>query len=60
MDDNAPQKALTWDDLANLYKEKTGRTARIRPMDEILKWATKHPDFYVDNDGYLYHRGFDK
>lgn len=36
-------KFLTWDDLADLYKERTGGRARIRPMSEIYDWAAAQP-----------------
>jgi hypothetical protein len=39
---------LTWEDLADFYKEKTGGTARIQPMDTIYKWATKQKEIKVD------------
>lgn len=42
-------KALTWDDLADLYdKEHTGRPARTLPMDAVFMWAKNQTDkFYV-------------
>ena len=37
-------KALTWDDLADLYPG----TARIKPMQEVFDWAANQTDrFYV-------------
>jgi hypothetical protein len=49
--------AITWDELADIYKKHTGRSARIHPMSEVLKWAESQPKlFYVDNEGYLYLR----
>jgi hypothetical protein len=46
--------ALTWDDLAKLYKERTGRTARIRSMDSIFNWALSQKDIHEDpNEGTL-------
>ena len=37
-------KALTWDELADLYPG----TARIRPMQDVFDWAAKQTDrFYV-------------
>jgi len=33
-------KALTWDDLANLYdKTSHGRPARTLPMEKVFDWA---------------------
>jgi hypothetical protein len=40
-------KALTWDQLADLYPGK----ARIRPMDEVFEWFEKQTDKYkVDEE----------
>lgn len=47
-------KSLTWDDLADLYKERTGGRARIQPMDNIYNWAIKQPDIKVNEDSSLY------
>ena len=46
-------KYLTWDDLADLYKERTGGKARIRPMDEIYDWAVSQPDIKETDDGLI-------
>ena len=46
-------KSLTWDDLADFYKQKTGGRARIRPMDEIYEWAKKQPEIKVNKDSSL-------
>ena len=46
-------KYLTWDDLADLYKERTGGKARIRPMDEIYDWAVSQPDIEETDDGLI-------
>lgn len=46
-------KYLTWDDLADLYKERTGGRARIRPMDEIYDWAVSQPDIKKTDDGLI-------
>ena len=43
-------EALTWDDLANIYKNCTGRNARVRPMNEILEWAEKQTDKFCWSD----------
>lgn len=36
-------KALTWDELADLYPGK----ARIRPMEDVFAWAEKQTDRFV-------------
>lgn len=36
-------KALTWDELADLYPG----TARIRPMEEVFEWAEKQTDRFA-------------
>ena len=46
-------KYLTWDDLADLYGERTGGTARIRPMDEIYDWAVSQPDIKETGNGLI-------
>jgi len=46
------KKALTWDDLANIYDKETGGTARIKTMASIAAWAVKRKDlFNVETDG---------
>ena len=45
--------SLTWDDLANLYHDRTGNQARIRPMEEIFNWAANQPDIKENEDGSL-------
>lgn len=42
-------KALTWDELANIYdKTNSGRKARTLPMPVIFDWAEKQIDkFYI-------------
>jgi hypothetical protein len=47
------KKLLTWDDLAEFYHKKTGGHARIRPMDEIYKWAVKQPEIKETKDGLI-------
>ena len=49
-------KALTWDELADIYDKKTGGTARIKPMSTIFKWAKKQKKkFKVDkNEGTIH------
>lgn len=44
---------LTWDDLADFYKKKTGGTARAKPMDSIFEWAEKQPEIQSNKDGTL-------
>jgi len=43
-------KALTWNDLANLYdKEHSGRKARTLDMNTVFQWAERQTNkFYVD------------
>ena len=41
---------LTWDDLADFYDEKTGRTARTQPIQRIAAWALQQPEFCVDDE----------
>ena len=45
-------KALTWDDLANLYdKTNSGRLARTLPMEKVFDWAERQKDkFWVNSD----------
>jgi hypothetical protein len=49
-------KALTWDELANIYdKEHSGRKARTMSMDTIFKWAERQTDkFKVSKEGTIY------
>ena len=49
-------KALTWDELADIYDKKTGRTARTRPMNDVFNWAENQPKkFKVDkNEGTIH------
>lgn len=46
-------KYLTWDDLADLYKERTGGIARIKPMDMIYRWACTQKDIKETKDGLI-------
>ena len=49
------QKRMTFDDIADFYKEKTGGRAKIKPIDMILDWAEKQTDsIRVDKEGYFY------
>jgi hypothetical protein len=47
-------KYLTWDDLADFYKKKTGGTARIKPMDTIYNWAVKQEEIIETEEGLLF------
>lgn len=49
----ATQSTLTWDDLADFYKRKTGASARIKPMDEIFDWAERQSEIRLNDDGSL-------
>ncbi len=44
---------LTWDDLADFYKKKTGGIARTKPLDSIFDWAEKQPEIKLNEDGSL-------
>lgn len=47
-------KILTYDDLADFYKNKTGRSAKIMPMNTVYEWATKQKEIKViDEEGRL-------
>lgn len=46
-------KHLTWEDLAEIYKVRTGGRAKIRPMDEIYQWAVSQPDIEETAEGFL-------
>ena len=49
-------KALTWDELANIYDAcRKGRPARTLPMEQIFKWAeVQTTRFKVTDDGYIH------
>lgn len=49
-------RKMTLDDVADLYKLKTGQQARIRPIDVVVEWACEQPEVWVDedDDGQLY------
>ena len=59
-------KALTWDNLANLYDKVklhpesdafSGRPARTLPMEKVFDWAEQQKDkFWVNPDGGTLHR----
>lgn len=52
MDDNKKIKigeALIWNELADIYDQRTGQCARIKPMSKVFEWAEKQTDkFYVN------------
>lgn len=47
------QSTLSWDDLAEFYKNKTGASARIKSMDEVFDWAEKQSEIRLNEDGTL-------
>lgn len=51
---NLPKdNVLTMDELADLYKERTGHSARIKPMDAIYDWALTQEDIIETKDGLI-------
>ena len=46
-------KYLTWNNVADLYKERTGGIARIKPMDIIYQWAIKEKDIKETKNGLI-------
>lgn len=44
---------LTWDQLADLYGQRTGGRARTLPMGVVFKWATTQTDIHETEEGYL-------
>lgn len=44
-------KYLTWDDLADFYKKKTGGRARILPQDYVYDWAVKQKEIKETKKG---------
>lgn len=54
--DGVTGKALTWDELANIYdKGGNGRKAKTLPMATIFDWAERQTErFCVSEDGSLY------
>jgi len=41
-------KALTWDELADIYDKTTHSRARTKPMEHVWNWAERQIDkFYV-------------
>lgn len=52
-----PDGALTNDQLADLYHERTGGNARTKPMGQVYEWAAKQPDIEArGEEGFLYRR----
>jgi len=43
------KEELTYDDLADLYRVKTGSSARIKPMNFVLEWALSN-DYIVETE----------
>ena len=50
-------KLLTWDELADFYHKKTGRQARIKPMDTIYEWAVKQEEIKETDEGLVFKGG---
>lgn len=46
-------KLLTWEDLSNIYKERTSQSAKKRPMDIIYKWALRQEDIIEVENGLI-------
>jgi hypothetical protein len=44
---------LTNDDLADFYREKTGRNARKLKIQDVYKWATQRKEIIVNKDSTL-------
>ena len=44
------EQCLTYDDLADFYKEKTGKSARIMRMEDIYDWATMQEEIKINDD----------
>ena len=42
-------KALTWDELANIYDKHNSKKARIQPMDKIFEWAKNKKEIFYFN-----------
>lgn len=54
-------KPLTYEDLAEIYKETTGLSAYVKPMSFITDWATSKPDLITyDEEADLFYRKVDK
>ncbi len=48
-------KALTWNELADIYDKSTNGHARTLEMDTVFEWAEKQTDkFFVTKDGTLH------
>jgi len=46
-------ESLTWADVADFYKLKTGNCARIKPVDWVYEWAAKQKEIKVIDDSSL-------
>ena len=46
-------KRLTYEDLGTFYKEKTGWTAKTKPLEYIFEWAVKQEEIQENIDGSL-------
>ena len=52
MNEQKISKALTWDELANLYPGN----AKIEPMEKVFNWAEKQLDkFFVNPNTFTIH-----
>ena len=47
-------RKMTYDDIANFYYSKTGRQARVQPMDAVVLWVCAQPEVYVDEEDYIW------
>ena len=36
------KRYLTWDDIADLFTEHTGQSARVLPLDKVFEWAKRN------------------
>ena len=46
-------QGLTWDNLAALYNQRTGRNARIMPLNAIYNWAVRQPEIQEREQGLI-------
>lgn len=50
-------KALTWDELGQIYHKETGLSPYTSEMDKIFDWAEQQPDkFFVDKNQCTLHQ----
>jgi hypothetical protein len=54
-------KEVTWEELADIYKKETGKSAKIKPMQSIFEWALSRVDLFKPStdDGLIYIGGKD-